>query len=386
MIQTLIRGGVNIPCPESVVLEDIDPEKIQSGVTLYPGTVLRGRSTSIGKNSSIGLGGGAFLEDVQTGERCTLMQGCYRNCTFLDDVIIRNGAEIREGCLLEEHAELGHTCGLKQTIFFPNVVAGSLINFCDALITGGTSRKNHSEIGSCMALYNFTPQGDKFASLFGDVEHGVFLNQDPIFIGGQTQIVSPVKVGFGSVIAAGSKLTHSIEDHILVSQNHPNVKNPFDSKEIHRPYEKIQITLDYIKNLKMLSIWYQKIRIPLYCETDKYDLIRHAHRRILSGIEERERRLEKFIQKLPASLEILRQKLNQSEAFIQEHNHDRSKLALFETQRQKSITSEIESHEKSLSTQIHQNVEWEFEDAKILSHLKSCLARGKSYTEAMSEL
>mgnify|MGYP000612120586 CR=1 FL=1 len=91
----------------------------------------------------------------------------------------------------------------------PWVIAGSLVNFCDALVAGGTSRRNHSEIGSTMALYNFTPRGDKFASLFGDVPRGVFLQEPRIFVGGQTQIVSPVKVGYGAVLAAGAATTRS---------------------------------------------------------------------------------------------------------------------------------------------------------------------------------
>ena len=59
-----------------------------------------------------------------------------------------SGAQVRPGTILEEGAEMAHTVGLKQTIFFPFVVGGSLINFCDALMSGGKSRKVHSEIGS----------------------------------------------------------------------------------------------------------------------------------------------------------------------------------------------------------------------------------------------
>lgn len=360
MFKKLIQNNVRIPCPEAIVLEDIDPEKIQSGTILYPGTVIKGQSTFIGKDSVIGAGGGAYIENVQIGQNCTLMQGVYRDCTFLDHVTIRNGAEIREGCLLEEHAELGHTCGLKQTIFFPNVVAGSLINFCDALISGGTSRKDHSEIGSCMALYNFTPQGDKFASLFGDVEHGLFLKEKPIFIGGQTQIVSPVKIGFGSVLAAGSKLTQSIEENTLVSTADQSIKKQFDCTEIHRPDIKIQITLEYIQNLRLLAQWYQNIRIPLYQGTSSEYLMQSALGRIQSGILEREKRLQKFIDKLPASLELHRK-----------YHHE----------------NEIRSHETALSI-CHNSTEptVQFDYPKILSEMKIYIHEGLSYIDSVKKL
>jgi UDP-N-acetylglucosamine/UDP-N-acetylgalactosamine diphosphorylase len=87
---------------------------------------------------------------------------------------------------LEEEASGAHAVGLKQTIFLPFVTAGSLINFCDALIAGGTSRKDHSEIGSSYIHFNYTPHQDKATpSLIGDVPHGVMLDQPAIFLGGQ---------------------------------------------------------------------------------------------------------------------------------------------------------------------------------------------------------
>ena len=75
----------------------------------------------------------------------------------------------------------------------PFVPLGSLINFCDCLMAGGTSRKNHSEVGSSYIHFNFTPNQDKAtASLIGDVPRGVMLDQPPIFLGGQGGMVGPV--------------------------------------------------------------------------------------------------------------------------------------------------------------------------------------------------
>jgi bifunctional UDP-N-acetylglucosamine pyrophosphorylase/glucosamine-1-phosphate N-acetyltransferase len=93
---------------------------------------------------------------------------------------------VRAGTIFEEQASIAHTVGLKQTILFPFVTLGSLINFCDCFMAGGTSRENHSEVGSSYIHFNYTPNQDKAtASLIGDVPHGVMLNQNPIFLGGQ---------------------------------------------------------------------------------------------------------------------------------------------------------------------------------------------------------
>jgi UDP-N-acetylglucosamine/UDP-N-acetylgalactosamine diphosphorylase len=50
---------------------------------------------------------------------------------------------------------------LKQTILFPFVTLGSLINFCDIFMSGGSDRKNHSEVGSSYIHFNYTPNQDK---------------------------------------------------------------------------------------------------------------------------------------------------------------------------------------------------------------------------------
>jgi bifunctional UDP-N-acetylglucosamine pyrophosphorylase/glucosamine-1-phosphate N-acetyltransferase len=72
-------------------------------------------------------------------------------------------------------------------------------------MAGGTSRKNHSEVGSSYIHFNYTPNQDKAtASLIGDVPKGVMLNQNPIFLGGQGGLVGPCRIAYGTVIAAGS--------------------------------------------------------------------------------------------------------------------------------------------------------------------------------------
>ena len=139
------------------------------------------------------------------------------NSVLLEGASLGSGAHVRDACRLEELSGGAHTVGLKQTVLLPFVTLGSLINFCDCLMSGGTSRSDHSEVGSSYIHFNFTPDGDKATpSLFGDVSHGVLLDQPPVFLGGQGGTVGPVTVGFGSVIAAGSVLRSDVAAGKLV--------------------------------------------------------------------------------------------------------------------------------------------------------------------------
>ena len=360
MIGQLLQKGVRIPAPQSVVCEDIDIARIQPGAVLYPGTVLRGRETFIGREACIGLGGGAFVENAQIGAHAQVMQGTYKKCALLDHTVVRNGAEIREGSILEEGAELGHTVGLKQSIFFPEVVAGSLINFCDVLIAGGTSRKDHSEIGSCMALYNYTPQGDKFASIFGDVVHGLFLDQPPVFVGGQTQIVSPVCVGYGAVVAAGSKQTGNLASGRIYGSSGKEFERDFDRSLIWRPDLKVENTRYYIGQLMCYRAWYENVRLPLFAGSEEAPIYEAVLEHIDSGLKERHKRLSAFVNKLPASLEKHRAQGHDREVTAHEHALELAARAV-----------EMPAH---------------FNYSGIVAYLRREMQQGKRYVECMRAL
>lgn len=304
MIQALIDRGVQIPAPGAVVIEDIDPERIEAGVTLYPGVTLCGRETMIGRGSRIGKAGGGYFENVRCGRGVDLFGGYFSDAVFLNGVVIRGHSEIRGGTLMEEGAECGHHVGYKMTIMMPFVVSGSLINFCDALFAGGTSRKDHSEIGSCLALYNYTPWSDKYASLFGDVPAGVFLRQPRIFVGGQTQIVSPVKVGYGTVIAAGSAVRRNVPPGVLYGETSQALNQPFDPEMLGALRPKVALTAEYIANLWCLRIWYREIRLPLVDDDFTTELYRAAMLQIEAGIQERLKRLDNIVAKLERSSEL----------------------------------------------------------------------------------
>ncbi|PIW02222.1 MAG: UDP-N-acetylglucosamine pyrophosphorylase [Deltaproteobacteria bacterium CG_4_9_14_3_um_filter_63_12] len=303
MIQALLAKGVHIPAPAAVVVEGVDIDRIEAGVTLHPGTTLRGAKTLLRAGTQLGKTGGGYFEDISTGKDVDLYGGYFKDAVFLDGVIARGHAEMRGGTLMEEGSEVGHHAGYKMTITMPFVVAGSLINFCDALIAGGTSRKDHSEVGSCLALYNFTPWGDKFASLFGDVPSGVFLKSRRIFIGGQTQIVSPVHVGYGAVIPAGAAVRRDVPANTLYAEApFTPGSHDFDPDRYGALTPKFRATMRFIGNLLALRAWYQEVRIPTACDALQKALYEAALRQVEAGISERRKRLEQLVERLPRSL------------------------------------------------------------------------------------
>lgn len=263
-VAALIERGATIPNPWTVDIDDdVDVNLIGSNVVIHPGTRIRGARTVISPGCVLGSEGPVTMENCQLGPKVRLEGGFFSGAVFLEGASMGLGAHVRPGTLIEEHASGAHTVGLKQTILFPHATLGSLINFCDAMLTGGTSAKDHSEVGSSYIHFNFTPDGDKSTpSLFGDVPRGVLVDQPPIFLGGQGGAVGPVRTGFGVVVGAGSVLRDDIdEDGVLVLPDQvPGLRRPNTRHRYRRLNALLEKNLTYIGSLVALQNWYQQVR------------------------------------------------------------------------------------------------------------------------------
>src|SRR5512137_1854447 len=272
-ITALLDKGVSIPCPSTVVIGDeVKTERIcAKGTVLYPGCRLAGAKTLIGPGAKIGFESPVTLLDCRLGAEVELKGGFFTGSVFLARSSMGSGAQVRECCLIEEEASGAHTVGLKQTILFPFVTLGSLINFCDCFMAGGTSRKNHSEVGSSYIHFNYTPNQDKATpSLISDVPKGVMVNQPPIFLGGQGGIVGPAVIGYGTVIAAGTDCRKDCPEgsKLLIGEN-----NAFTEKTFHMCFygsinRRVYNNILYLANLLALRQWYIHIRQPFFHRQD----------------------------------------------------------------------------------------------------------------------
>jgi UDP-N-acetylglucosamine/UDP-N-acetylgalactosamine diphosphorylase len=224
-----------------------------------------------------------------------------------------SGAQIREACLLEEGARGAHTVGLKHTILFPFVTLGSLINFCDCLMSGGTDAENHSEVGSSYIHFNYTPNQDKAtASLIGDVPRGVMINQDPIFLGGQGGIVGPIRMEYGNIVAAGTIVRKDILKKNVMLLGHTSFSKTIHFRSGLFPNLKriIRLNTIYISNLIALRRWYLDIRAKFNSNNMESALHKGAIDKIEMAIDERLKRLGAVAKKMPRSIEIHKKKAN----------------------------------------------------------------------------
>jgi len=312
----LAEKGVLIPNPETVFIsEDVDANRISGdGVVIHAGCRLQGASTLVCRGAVLGEEGPAIVENCQVGPGVRLKGGFFREAVFLKNAAMGSGAHVREGTILEEEASGAHTVGFKQTILFPYVAVGSLINFCDCLMSGGTGKKNHSEVGSSYIHFNFTPNQDKAtASLIGDVPRGVMLDQNPIFLGGQGGLVGPTRLAYGTVIAAGCiyRKDELRPGRLLASGDGRPVNIPY-SGGIYRSVKRVvQNNIVFIANLQALKQWYSHVRSEFVSDDLPEPLLSGLQEKIEMSISERLRRMEAFTEKLQVSATLYRAQMKE---------------------------------------------------------------------------
>lgn len=310
ILKQLQDKGVHIPCPESVEIDDdILPERISGDrVAIHSGCKIYGSETLIMQGARLGYEAPATINNCQIGRDVRLNGGFFYKSTFLEKASMGSGSQVRESCLLEEGSRGAHTVGLKHTILFPYVTLGSLINFCDCLMAGGTDEKNHSEVGSSYIHFNYTPDQDKSTpSLIGDVPRGVMINQSPIFLGGQGGIVGPVTIEYGTVVAAGTIVRKDISTKDSMLLGSPSLSRiiPFHQGLYSNLTRIVKLNTLYISNLIALRRWYLDVRSRFIKKDDmEKALHKGAINKIDSAINERLKRLGNVASKMPRSIEL----------------------------------------------------------------------------------
>jgi UDP-N-acetylglucosamine/UDP-N-acetylgalactosamine diphosphorylase len=311
----LLKKGVRMTAPFSVEIGDeVNPERIAGSSIIYGAARIYGENTLIAQDVKLGYEAPVTLIDCQLGASVELRGGYFINSVFLNKATMGSNAQVRTGCLLEEESGGNHCVGLKQTILFPFVQLGSLVNFCDCLMAGGTSRRNHSEVGSSYIHFNYTPRQDKATpSLIGDVPRGVMLREPPIFLGGQGGIVGPVQIDYGTVIPAGiiCRQYFKTEGILWSSPTSLEKKKEFVAGAYGGDIiRKVKRNIEYVANLSALRQWYRYVRREFFIRETYGDALYSGACNVLDeAITERIKQLHLFAKNMETSMEVVTKKM-----------------------------------------------------------------------------
>ncbi|HEY6268573.1 MAG TPA: bifunctional UDP-N-acetylglucosamine diphosphorylase/glucosamine-1-phosphate N-acetyltransferase GlmU [Candidatus Acidoferrum sp.] len=185
----LMDEGVTIQLPETVL---IDPDVTAGEDTVIePGVQLLGK-TKIGARCTIRTG--SVLTDAILGDDVTVEPHCVVAQSRLDDrVIIGPFARLRPDNHLKAGARIGNFVELKKS----TIGEGSKAMHLSYL--GDTKIGAKSNIGAGTITCNYDGF-HKYPTSIGN----------KVFIGSDTTLVAPVRVGDGAYVAAGSTITENV--------------------------------------------------------------------------------------------------------------------------------------------------------------------------------
>jgi bifunctional UDP-N-acetylglucosamine pyrophosphorylase/glucosamine-1-phosphate N-acetyltransferase len=186
---------------EGVTLLDPESTYIEAEVTLgqdtviYPNTYLQGKSV-IGEGCTIGPN--TIIRDSQIGAGCQIFFSVVEKAILEENVDVGPYAHLRKGAHLAKGVHMGNFGEVKNSYLGPGTKMGHFSYIGDATIGEGVN------IGAGTITCNY--DGEKK----NPTEIG-----EGVFIGSDTMLVAPVKVGKGARTGAGAVVTRDIPPYSL---------------------------------------------------------------------------------------------------------------------------------------------------------------------------
>jgi len=180
--------GVTLVDPETVYLDanvEFSPD-----ITVYPNTAIRGASRI---SSGVTIGPNAQVTDSFIGERCVVGAAVVESTTLEAGAQVGPFSHVRPGSYLEENVFVGSHVEVKASRIGRNTHIGHFSYIGDAVIGADAN------IGAGTVTCNYD----------GTTKHVTEIG-DGAFIGSDSLLIAPVKVGAGAVTGAGSLVNRDV--------------------------------------------------------------------------------------------------------------------------------------------------------------------------------
>lgn len=190
---THMLAGVSMVDPASTYIEpgvEIAPE-----TTIWPNTYLHGK-TSVGPGCTIGPN--SIIRDTQIGTGCKVLFSVLEGAVLDEGVDVGPFARLRSGARLGKGVHMGNFGEVKDSTLGPGVKMGHFSYI------GNTTIGADTNIGAGTITCNYD----------GEKKHPTEIGEG-VFIGSDTMLVAPVKLGDGARTGAGSVVTKDIPADML---------------------------------------------------------------------------------------------------------------------------------------------------------------------------
>lgn len=188
IVQEWMLAGVTVVDPDTVY---IDPQAVlKEDAVILPFTFIRGRSV-IGEDARIGPH--AEIEDSEIGAGAVVERAVVRGSRVGPGCSVGPFAYLRPGTVLEAQSKAGTFVEIKKSVVGPGSKVPHLTYLGDATVGKDVN------IGAGTITCNYDGFG----------KHPTII-EDGAFIGSNTNLVAPVRIGAGAYTGAGSTITRDV--------------------------------------------------------------------------------------------------------------------------------------------------------------------------------
>src|SRR5512137_1916312 len=188
-LSALQAAGVTLLDPSTTFIDDT--VTIGRGTVIHPGVTLEG-STRIGDNcrvrSWVRITDSLVGDSVIINDSCVIVESRVE-----DECRVGPFSHLRPESHMKAGSHVGNFVELKKTVFGEGSKANHLAYLGDATIGAGVN------IGAGTITCNYD----------GEKKHPTVID-DGAFIGSDSQLIAPVKIGAGAYVAAGSSITDDV--------------------------------------------------------------------------------------------------------------------------------------------------------------------------------
>jgi bifunctional UDP-N-acetylglucosamine pyrophosphorylase/glucosamine-1-phosphate N-acetyltransferase len=201
----LMESGVTIYLPETVV---IDPEVIAGPDTLVePGVQLSGKT--------------------RIGARCTIRTGSVLHDTRVDDDAVIGAHSILDSCRVGTKAQIGPFSRVRPgTDIRAGAHVGSFVEIKNTVLHEGAKAPHLSYLGDASIGRDTNVGAGTITCNYDGVGKHPTTIGSRVFIGSDTALVAPVRIGDGAYVAAGSVITDNVPVDALAIARGRQVNKP----------------------------------------------------------------------------------------------------------------------------------------------------------------
>jgi bifunctional UDP-N-acetylglucosamine pyrophosphorylase/glucosamine-1-phosphate N-acetyltransferase len=200
VVEKLMSDGVTFRNPATVVIDST--VSIGADSVVYPFVTLEGK-TSIGRDCVVEPN--VHLVDTTVGNDVHVKTGTVADDAVIEDeAMVGPYAHLRPGTRLGKHVKVGNFVETKKAVFGEGAKASHLSYIGDADVGADVN------IGAGTITCNYD-----------GVNKNKTVIEDGVFIGSDTQLVAPVRVGKGAYVGAGSTITKDVPPDALALSRVP---------------------------------------------------------------------------------------------------------------------------------------------------------------------